>query len=77
MICRDILKETMLKFKKKRLPLVQSVIELFLAAESLSAKYLLDPLEEFEKCLSEVVKCFDDLKMGDKEFIKVRLKPCY
>lgn len=62
----------MLKFKKKRLPLVQSVIELFLAAESLSAKYLLDPLEEFEKCLSEVVKCFDDLKMGDKEFIKVR-----
>lgn len=76
-ICRDILKETMLKFKKKRLPLVQSVIELFLAAESLSAKYLLDSLQEFEKCLSEVVKCFDDLKMGDKECIKVRLKPYY
>lgn len=59
------------------MPFVQSVIELFLAAESLSAKYLLDSLEEFEKCLSEVVECFDDLKMGDKECIKVRLKPYY
>lgn len=67
----------MLKFTKKRLPLVQSVIELFLSAESLSAKYLLDSLEEFEKFLSEVVKCFDDLQMGDKECIKVRLKPYY
>lgn len=67
----------MLKFKQKRLPVIQSVIELFLAAESLSAKYSLDSLEEFEKCLSEVVKCFDDLKIGDKDCIKVRLRPYY
>lgn len=74
-ISRDILKETLLKFRKIKIwPFVLSVIEMYFAAESLSAKYLFDSHKEFENCLSEVIKCFDDLKIGDKESIKVRLK---
>lgn len=77
-ISRDILKETLPRFKEmKRWPFVLSVIEMFFAAESLSAKYFLDSHKEFEKCITEVVKCFDDLKLKDTECIKVRLKPIH
>lgn len=53
------------------------MIELFLVVELFFVKYLFDFFEEFEKCLFEVVKCFDDFKIGDKDCIKVRLKFYY